>query len=244
MEKLWEECEEAQALVVAVAVPVLAAVHRDLALVVAVAAIAQQVFHLEETLLASLPPVAMLLTFCPPVGGACGCGVCAYGPMPIFVGGGGDDHADHDHEPFGGVRGSWAAHDLHLQVATELLDAGSSKTNSALARGGGAARAGRARAPPGLARAMPSGPQKNWKTYDDIANQSQYKVIRGSLALPDNKRGSGQALLLKGYTQLPECVYAQCYRLKLQIHAAEFLTNVQGNTSSGNPWDLYISRSC
>ena len=166
------------------------------------------------------------------------CGVCAYGPMPIFVGGGGEDHADHDHEPFGGVRGSWAAHDLHLQVATELLAAAALQKLTQLLH------AGRARAPPGLARAMPSGPQKNWKTYDDIANQSQQKVIRGSLALPDNKRGSGQALLLKGYTQLPECVYAQCYRLKLQIHAAEFLTNVQGNTSSGNPWDLYISRSC
>ena len=102
-----------------------------------------------------------------PLGGACGCGVCVYGPMPIFVGGGGDDHADHDHEPFGGVRGSWAAHDLHRGAGRS----GSSKTNSALARGGGAARAGRAR--PGLARAMPSGPQKNWKTYDDIANQSQ-----------------------------------------------------------------------
>ena len=118
MEKLREEHEtyqEEQALVVAVAVPVLAAVHRDLALMVAVASIAQEVFHLEETLLA-LPPVAMLLAFYPPVGGACGCGVCAYGPMPIFVGGGGDDHADHDHEPFAGVRGSWATHDLHLQV--------------------------------------------------------------------------------------------------------------------------------
>ena len=76
------------------------------------ASIAQEVSHLEETLLASLPPVAMLL----PVGGVCGCGVCAYGPTPIFVGGGGDDHADH--KPFGGVRGSWATHDLHLQVAT------------------------------------------------------------------------------------------------------------------------------
>ena len=107
----------------AVAVPVLAAVHRDWALVVAAASIVQEVFHLEETLLASLPPVAMLLAFYPPVGGACGCGVCAYGPMPIFVGGGGDDHADHDHEPFGGVRGSWATHDLHLQVATRLLAA-------------------------------------------------------------------------------------------------------------------------
>ena len=48
-------------------------------------------------------------------------------------------------------------------------------------------------------------------------------MIRGSLALPDNKRGSGQALLLKGYTQLPECVHAQCNRLKLQIHASELL---------------------
>ena len=108
MEKLREEhetCQEAQGLVVAVAVPVLAAVHRDSALVVAVAAIAQEVFHLEETLLAALLPVASLLAFFPPVGGACGCGVCAYGPMPIFVGGGGDDHADHDQEPCGGVRG-------------------------------------------------------------------------------------------------------------------------------------------
>ena len=41
--------------------------------------------------------------------------------MPIFVGGGGDDHADH--KAFGGVRGSWATHDLHLQVATGLLTA-------------------------------------------------------------------------------------------------------------------------
>ena len=106
----------------AVAAPVLAAVHRDLALAVAAASFAEEVFHLEETLLASLPPLATLLAFYP-VGGACGCGACAYGPMPIFVGGGGDDHADHDHEPFGGVRGSWAAHDLHLQVATGLLAA-------------------------------------------------------------------------------------------------------------------------
>ena len=58
----------------------LAAVHRDLPLVVAVASIAQEVFHLEETLLGC--DAAGLL--------ACGCGVCAYGPMPIFVGGGGD----------------------------------------------------------------------------------------------------------------------------------------------------------
>ena len=29
--------------------------------------------------------------------------------------------AGHNHEPFGGVRGSWAAHDLHLQIATGLL---------------------------------------------------------------------------------------------------------------------------
>ena len=68
MEKLREEHEtyqEEQALVVAVAAPVLAAVHRDLALAVAVASIAQEVFHLEETLLASLPPVVMLLTFYP-----------------------------------------------------------------------------------------------------------------------------------------------------------------------------------
>ena len=46
-----------------IAAPVLAAAHRDLALVVAVASIAQEVSHLEETLLASLPPVAMLLAF-------------------------------------------------------------------------------------------------------------------------------------------------------------------------------------
>ena len=51
----------------------------------------------------------------------CGCGVCAYGLTPIFVGGGGDDHADR--EPFGGARGSWAANDLHSQVATGLLAA-------------------------------------------------------------------------------------------------------------------------
>ena len=39
--------------------------------------------------------------------------------------------------------------------------AGSSKINSAAARGGGPARAGRVLALPGLVRAMPSGPQKN-----------------------------------------------------------------------------------
>ena len=123
MEKLQAEHEtyhEEQAVAVAIAAPVLAAVHRDLALVVAVASTAQEVSHLEETLLASLPPVATL-AFYPPLGGVCGCGVCAYGPTPIFVGGGGDDHADH--EPFGGARGSWATHDLHLQVATGLLAA-------------------------------------------------------------------------------------------------------------------------
>ena len=122
MEKLREEHEtrqEAQALVVAVAAPVLAAVHRDLALAVAVAAIAQEVFHLEETLLASLPPVAMLLAFCPPVGGARGCGVMARRrsssavaamTTPITI-----------TSPSVAWGGSWAAHDLHLQVATKLL---------------------------------------------------------------------------------------------------------------------------
>ena len=93
-----ETCQEAQqALVAVAAVPVLA--------------IAREAFYLEETLLASLPPVVC----------GCGAGVCAYGPTPILVGGGGDDYAGHDHEPFGGVRGSWAAHDLHLQIATGLL---------------------------------------------------------------------------------------------------------------------------
>ena len=85
-----ETYQEEQAVAVAIAVPVLAAVHRDLALVVAVASNAQEVSHLEKTLLASLPPVAMLLAFYPPFGGVCGCG--------------GDDHADH--EPFSGARGS------------------------------------------------------------------------------------------------------------------------------------------
>ena len=64
MEKLREEHEtyhEEQAAVVEIAAPVLAAAHRDLALAAAVASIAQEVSHLEETLLASLPPVAMLL---------------------------------------------------------------------------------------------------------------------------------------------------------------------------------------
>ena len=137
VKKLREEhetCQEAQALVVAVAAPALAAVHRDWALVVAVAAIAQEVFHLEETLLASLPLVARLLGLLSTVGGACGCGVCAYGPMPIFVGGGGDDRADHDHEPCGGVRGSWAAQDLHKLLAAAALQ----KLTQLLARGGGA----------------------------------------------------------------------------------------------------------
>ena len=60
MEKLREEHEtyhEEQAVVAAIAVPVLAAAHRDLA----VASIVQEVFHLEET----LSPVAMLLAFYP-----------------------------------------------------------------------------------------------------------------------------------------------------------------------------------
>ena len=76
---------------------------------------------LRRTLLASLPP-------------RCGWPSAhrSYGPMPIFVGGGGDDHADHDHEPFGGVRGSWAAHDLHLQVATELAAAALQKLTQLL----------------------------------------------------------------------------------------------------------------
>ena len=103
-----ETCQEEQASVVAAAVLAPVAVHKDLALVVvAAASTAQEVFPLEETLLASLLPVATLLAFCPPVGGACGCGACAYGPTPIFVGGGGDDHADHVHEPCGGEMGSW-----------------------------------------------------------------------------------------------------------------------------------------
>ena len=71
-----------------------------------------------------LSPGKTLFASLLPVGGACGCGVCACGPTPIFVGGGGgDDHADHDHEPFDGVRGSCAAHGLDLPVATELLAA-------------------------------------------------------------------------------------------------------------------------
>ena len=41
--------------------------------------------------------------------------------MPTLVGGGGDDDACPDHEPFGGVMGFWAAHDLRLQIATGLL---------------------------------------------------------------------------------------------------------------------------
>ena len=94
-----ETCQEAQQGLVAVAfAPVLA--------------IAPEAFHLRETLLASLPPV---------VGGARGCGAYACGPTPILVGGGGDDDAGPDHEPFGGVMGFWAAHDLHLQIATGLL---------------------------------------------------------------------------------------------------------------------------
>ena len=56
------------------------------------------------------------------VGGACGygAGAVACGPMPILVGGGGDDDACLDHEPFGGF---WVAPDLHLQaqIATGLL---------------------------------------------------------------------------------------------------------------------------
>ena len=65
MEKLREEHEtyqEEQALVVAVAVPVLAAVHRDLALVVAVASIAQEVFHLQKD------AVGLLATGCDAAG--------------------------------------------------------------------------------------------------------------------------------------------------------------------------------
>ena len=87
MEKLREEHEtyqEEQAVAVAIAAPVLAAGHRDLAS----ASIAQEVSYLKKTLLASLPAVAMLLAFYP---------------------------------PFGGARGSWATHDLHLQAATGLL---------------------------------------------------------------------------------------------------------------------------
>ena len=131
---------------------------------------------LAETLLASLPLFAMLLAFCPPVGGACGCGVCAYGPTPIFVGGGGGhDHADHAHEPFDDVRGSCAAHGLHLPVATELLAAAALQKLTELLHVEAVLPEpdvlGLHRDWPGLC--LLSGPQKNWKTYDDIANQSQ-----------------------------------------------------------------------
>ena len=89
--------------------------------------------------------------------------------MPILVGGG-DDDAGPDHEPFGGVMGFWAAHDLHWQIATELRVA---KALQKLIQLLHVVVAGRVLALPGLARAMPSGPQKNWKTYDDMASQSQ-----------------------------------------------------------------------
>ena len=90
---------------------------------VATASTAQEVFHLEETLLASLLPVATLLAFCPPVGGACGCGACAYGPTPIFAGGGGDALAGDVDEPCDGETGSWAVHDIRWRVAAVLAAA-------------------------------------------------------------------------------------------------------------------------
>ena len=83
-----------------------------------------------------------------PVGGGDGDGVACL------------DHADHADAVACGLtpisEPVWAAPAPCLRMR-----AGSSKINSAVARGGGPARAGRVLALPGSAKAMPSGPQKN-----------------------------------------------------------------------------------
>ena len=104
-----ETCQEEQASVVAAAVPVPVAVHKDSAMVVvAVASTAQKVFHLKKDAVGLL---------------AAGCGACAYGPTPIFAGGGGDALAGDVDEPCDGETGSWAVHDIRWRVAAVLAAA-------------------------------------------------------------------------------------------------------------------------
>ena len=123
----------------------------DVPLAVVEASIVQEVFLLEETLLASVLPAE----------GERGFGGVAYGQMWISVW---EFWLGGDVTPFSApsvTRGaSWPIAFMPFSRRSSGCTA-SSEMNSTLARGGGAARAARARAPPGLAKAKPSGPQKN-----------------------------------------------------------------------------------